>query len=60
VVDEIDKEFAGYREMFETEEEKLAFDKFVTQLLEQRGVEYVRGYVDALRDVQKRTNIKWR
>ena len=41
--------------MFATEEEKQAFDKLITQLLEKHGVDYVRGYVDALKDIMKRT-----
>jgi len=54
MADEIDKEFASYREMFPTEEDKKAFDQLVKQLLEKHGVDYVRGYVDALKDMQKR------
>jgi hypothetical protein len=46
--------------MFSTEEEKQEFDRFVTRLLALHGVEYVRGYVDALREVQKQASIKWR
>jgi hypothetical protein len=40
--------------MFTTEEEKLAFDQQINLLLEQHGVDYVRGYVDALKDTLKR------
>jgi uncharacterized SAM-dependent methyltransferase len=54
MADEIDKEFASYREMFPTEEDKKAFDQLVKQLLEKHGVDYVRGYVDALKDMLKR------
>ena len=54
MADEIDKEFASHREMFPTEEDKKAFDQLVKQLLEKHGVDYVRGYVDALKDMQKR------
>jgi hypothetical protein len=55
MADETDKEFATYRDLFEAEEEKVAFDKQVKILLETRGVDYTRGYVDALRDILKRT-----
>jgi hypothetical protein len=55
MADGINKEFADYREMFETEEEKQAFDKHVKLLLVQHGVDYVRGYVDALRDIMRRS-----
>ena len=54
MADEIDKQFASHREMFPTEEDKKAFDQLVKQLLEKHGVDYVRGYVDALKDMQKR------
>jgi hypothetical protein len=53
MADELDKEFASYREMFPTEEEKKAFDQLIKQLLEKHGVDYVRGYV-ALKDMLKR------
>jgi hypothetical protein len=49
------KEFESCREMFTTEEEKQAFDQQIKLLLEQRGLDYVRGYVDALKDILKRT-----
>jgi hypothetical protein len=49
------REFESYREMFTTEAEKQAFDQQINLLLEQHGVDYVRGYVDALKDVLKRT-----
>ena len=49
------KEFESYREMFTTEAEKQAFDQQINLLLEQHGGDYVRGYVDALKDVLKRT-----
>jgi hypothetical protein len=52
---ELETEFASYREALETEEEKLAFDREIVLLLERRGVDYVRGYVDGLRDALKRT-----
>jgi hypothetical protein len=37
MVDEVNAEFASYREMLRTEEEKQAFDKLITQRLEERG-----------------------
>ena len=55
MVDEISREFAGFREALETTEEKQAFDREIALLLEQRGVDYVRGYVDGLKKVPKRT-----
>ena len=55
MTDEIHKEFASYRELFETEDAKTAFDQQIKLLLEQHGVDYVRGYVDALKDILKRT-----
>jgi hypothetical protein len=47
--DEVNKEFKTYRDLFETDAEKQAFDKPVTDLLEKHGVDYLRGYVAALR-----------
>ena len=55
MADAINKEFASYRDMFQTEAEKSAFDTLITQLLQDRGVDYVRGYVDALKDMRKRS-----
>jgi uncharacterized SAM-dependent methyltransferase len=49
------KEFESCREMFTTEDEKRAFDQQIKLLLEQHGLDYVRGYVDALKDILKRT-----
>ena len=43
MADEINKEFVGYRELFKTEDEKRAFDQKIKLLLEQHGVDYVRG-----------------
>ena len=51
MVDETNKEFASVRALFDTEEAKLAFDKQVKLLLEQHGIDYVRGYVAALKDI---------
>ena len=58
MVDELSKEFASYREMFATEEEKQAFDRQIKLLLEQHGVDYVRGYVDALKDILRRATAR--
>ena len=55
MADEIHKEFASYRELLNTEAAKRAFDQQIKLLLEQHGVDYVRGYVDALKDILKRT-----
>jgi hypothetical protein len=54
MVDDTDEEFASCRELFDTEEEKLAFDAQIKLLLAKHGVDYVRGYVAALKDVMPR------
>jgi hypothetical protein len=43
-------EFEGYRKTLPTEGARRAFDEHIERLLSQRGVDYVRGYVDALKD----------
>ena len=48
--DELSAEFESYRKRLGTEEQKLAFDRKIKQLLAERGVDYVRGYVDGLKD----------
>jgi hypothetical protein len=48
--DELSAEFESYRIRLRTEEEKQAFDRKIKQLLQERGVDYVRGYVDGLKD----------
>jgi hypothetical protein len=48
--DDLSLEFASYRKSLRTEEEKQAFDRKIKQLLQERGVDYVRGYVDALKE----------
>ena len=53
--EELRKEFEPCREMFGTEEEKQAFDRQIKLLLKQHGVDYVRGYVDALKEMLRRT-----
>ena len=46
---ELRAEFETYRKTLE-EEAKRAFDEQIERLLSQHGVDYVRGYVDALKD----------
>ena len=48
--DDLSEEFESYRERLRTEEEKQAFDRKIKQLLQERGVDYVRGYVDGLKE----------
>jgi hypothetical protein len=48
--DDLSAEFESYRMRLGTEEEKRAFDRKIKQLLAERGVDYVRGYVDGLKD----------
>ena len=48
--DDLSAEFESYRKGLRTEEEKQAFDRMIKQLLSERGVDYVRGYVDGLKD----------
>ena len=48
--DDLSAEFERYRMRLRTEEEKQAFDRKIKQLLQERGVDYVRGYVDGLKD----------
>ena len=40
-------EFESYRKTLSTDEARRSFD---SRLLSQHGVDYVRGYVDALKD----------
>ena len=42
-------EFEGYRKTL-TDEAGRAFDERIERLLNQHGVDYVRGYVGALKD----------
>jgi hypothetical protein len=46
----IKAEFAGYRKTLPTEEARQSFDDRIERLLSQHGVDYVRGYVAALRE----------
>ena len=41
-------QFESYRKTLVTEEVRRAFDDRIESLLSKRGVDYVRGYVDAL------------
>jgi hypothetical protein len=43
-------EFAGYREGLSTDEARQAFDERIERLLAQHGIDYVRGYVAALKE----------
>ena len=42
-------EFEGYRKILSTAD-RLAFDEWIERLLSQHGIDYVRGYVDALKE----------
>jgi len=46
----LEVEFASYRKTLATDEARRAFDERIERLLSQHGVDYVRGYVDALKD----------
>jgi hypothetical protein len=46
----LETEFASYRKTLATDEARRAFDQRIERLLSQHGVDYVRGYVDALKD----------
>jgi hypothetical protein len=48
--DDLSAEFESYRTSLRSDEEKQAFDRKIKQLLQDRGVDYVRGYVDGLKD----------
>jgi hypothetical protein len=48
--DDLSAEFESYRRTLPTEDDKQAFDRKIKRLLEERGVDYVRGYVDALKE----------
>jgi len=43
-------EFEDYRKTLPTDEARQAFDARIEHLVSQRGVDYVRGYVDGLKD----------
>jgi hypothetical protein len=42
-------EFESYRHTLPTDEVRRAFDERIERLLSQRGIDYVRGYVDGLK-----------
>jgi hypothetical protein len=44
-------EFESYRKTLSTDEARRAFDEQIERLLSKHGVDYVRGYVGALKDV---------
>ena len=46
----LEAEFDSYRKTISTDEARRAFDERIERLLSQHGVDYVRGYVDALKD----------
>ena len=46
----LEAEFESYRKTISTDEARRAFDQRIERLLNQHGVDYVRGYVDALKD----------
>jgi hypothetical protein len=46
----LEAEFESYRKTLSTDEARRAFDERIERLLSQHGVDYVRGYVDALKD----------
>jgi hypothetical protein len=46
-------EFAGYRKGLPTDEMRQAFDERIERLLTQHGIDYVRGYVAALKEATK-------
>jgi hypothetical protein len=48
--DDLSTEFESYRKRLRTEEKRHAFDRKIKQLLQERGVDYVRGYVDGLKE----------
>jgi hypothetical protein len=52
----LEAEFDGYRKGLSTAEARRAFDERIEQLLSERGVDYVRGYVDALKEASVRAS----
>jgi len=46
----LEDEFRNYRNTLPTEMAKRAFNERIERLVNQHGVDYVRGYVDALKD----------
>jgi len=46
-------EFESYRKTFPTDEARQAFDERIERLLSEHGIDYVRGYVGALKDLSR-------
>jgi hypothetical protein len=46
-------EFESYRKTLSTAD-RLAFDETIERLVSQHGIDYVRGYVDALKECGSR------
>ena len=46
-------EFESYRKTLPADEARRAFDERIERLLSQHGIDYVRGYVDALNDLSR-------
>jgi hypothetical protein len=46
----LEAEFESYRKTISTDKARRAFDERIERLLGQHGVDYVRGYVDALKE----------
>src|SRR5436190_17416562 len=55
----LEAEFEGYRKTLPTDEARRAFDERIERLLSQHGVDYVRGYVDALKDASSGSGGEW-
>jgi hypothetical protein len=43
-------EFESYRKTLSSDELRQAFDERIERLLSQHGIDYVRGYVDGLKN----------
>jgi hypothetical protein len=46
-------EFAAYRQTIPTDTAKQTFDERIEHLLSEHGIDYVRGYVAALKEASK-------
>ena len=44
-------ELESYRKTLASDEARRAFDERIERLLSRHGIDYVRGYVDALKEV---------
>ena len=47
----LNAEFESYRVTLATDDARREFDKQIERLLNRHGIDYVRGYVDALKSV---------